>query len=132
MGSILHWRQGDSFDQRAGDNTLGYDDLGRLSSRALTSGASGPTLSSGYTPVANVAVRAYVQGTGAPQWMASAISNTYTFFKSSTEPLLSRRSLEIWVSFWLLERRATHVNHQYPRPLIGQFHEAPRRRVHSR
>jgi RHS repeat-associated protein len=38
---------------------------------------------SGYTPVANVAVGAYVQGTGAPQWMASAISNTYAFFKSS-------------------------------------------------
>jgi hypothetical protein len=38
---------------------------------------------SGYTPVANVAVGAYVQGTGAPQWVASLISNTYAFFKSS-------------------------------------------------
>ena len=38
---------------------------------------------SGYTPVANIAVGAYVQGTGAPQWVASAISNTYAFFKSS-------------------------------------------------
>jgi hypothetical protein len=36
-----------------------------------------------YTPVANIAVGAYVQGTGAPQWMASWISNTYAFFKSS-------------------------------------------------
>jgi len=39
-----------------------------------------------YTPVANVAVGAYVQGTGAPQWMASLISNTYAFFKSSNGP----------------------------------------------
>ena len=38
---------------------------------------------SGYTPVANVAVGAYVQGTGAPQWVASLISNTYAFFNSS-------------------------------------------------
>ena len=38
---------------------------------------------SGCTPVANVAVGAYVQGTGAPQWVASLISNTYAFFKSS-------------------------------------------------
>ena len=37
---------------------------------------------SGYTPVANIAVGAYVQGTGAPQWVAIAISNTYAFFKS--------------------------------------------------
>lgn len=38
---------------------------------------------SGYTPVVNIAVGAYVQGTGAPQWVASLISNTYAFFKSS-------------------------------------------------
>lgn len=37
----------------------------------------------GYTPVANVAVGAYVQGTGAPQWVASLISNTYAFFNSN-------------------------------------------------
>jgi hypothetical protein len=36
-----------------------------------------------YTPVANIAVGAYVQGTGAPQWMASLISNTYAFLNSS-------------------------------------------------
>ena len=37
----------------------------------------------GYTSVANVAVGAYVQGTGVPQWVASLIANTYAFFNSS-------------------------------------------------
>ena len=37
----------------------------------------------GYTPVANIAVGAYLQGAGVPQWMGSLISNTYAFFNSS-------------------------------------------------
>jgi hypothetical protein len=37
----------------------------------------------GYTPVSNIAVGAYLQGAGVPQWLGSTISNTYAFFRSS-------------------------------------------------
>jgi RHS repeat-associated protein len=62
---------------RAAVGQRGYYDYQRFQVGSVTQ------FFKGYTPVANVAVGAYVEGTGAPQWMASLISNTYAFFNSS-------------------------------------------------
>ncbi len=64
----------------------------------------------GYTPVANIAVGAYVQGTGAPQWMASLISNTYAFFKSSNGATAQQAQFRN-LGFSLASGKATYSCH---------------------
>jgi RHS repeat-associated protein len=68
---------------------------------------------SGYTPVANIAVGAYVQGTGAPQWAASAISNTYAFFKSSNGATALQSQFRN-LGFSLAAGKATYSCHPPP------------------
>lgn len=63
-----------------------------------------------YTPVANIAVGAYLQGTGAPQWMASLISNTYAFFKSSNGATAQQAQFR-YLGFSLAAGKGTYSCH---------------------
>jgi hypothetical protein len=79
----------------------------------------------GYTPVANVAVGAHVQGTGAPQWVASLISNTYAFFNSNNGATAQQAQFRN-LGFSL----ATHVIRKSVGAASKRFRETPRPRVH--
>jgi hypothetical protein len=48
-----------------------------------TDAAGNPTFYTGFTPVSNFDVGAYIYGTGIPQWGASLISNAYATVNSS-------------------------------------------------
>jgi RHS repeat-associated protein len=67
----------------------------------------------GYTPVANIAVGAYLQGAGVPQWMGSAISNTYAFFKSSNGATAQQAQFRN-LGFSLASGKATYSCQPHP------------------
>ena len=67
----------------------------------------------GYTPVANIAVGAYLQGAGVPQWIGSAISNTYAFFKSSNGATAQQAQFRN-LGFSLASGKATYSCQSHP------------------
>jgi hypothetical protein len=67
----------------------------------------------GYTPVSNIAVGAYLQGAGVPQWLGGAISNTYALVKSSNGPTGQQATFRN-LGFSLASGKATYSCQAHP------------------
>jgi hypothetical protein len=75
----------------------------------------------GTRPVTNIAVGAYLQGTGAPRGWPARFRTPMHSSIPKTGPLPNRRSSKNWASLWLLERRHIHVINASNSPVAAEF-----------